>query len=193
MSAGFNSLLQAFDEHARQMSHAQGKRFIEIRGPDGELHTCLIQLDCDPFDPATELANEIDLLRTLLQRVHHRHNAAPIINGIAHGLLGQRGYHFTQRLVEEGDLAAATLDEIRHAIWYDTAHPSRSPELTTIRQAAAKLLPALERHARRHGISCRPAPAHPDLVGRLRRVLCPLARRVGLRRWCLAAPEGQPA
>jgi hypothetical protein len=193
LSTGLRSLLQSFDDYARRQSHAQGRRFIEVRTPEGELRTSLVQYDQDPFDPATELAREIDLLRTLIQEVRHRHTAVPIINGIANGLLGARGYGFTQRLVEEGDLSAEGLDAIRHAIRYDTEHPQHSPELATIRQGAVALLPALEHYARRHGIPTEVETPRPAIPPSLLRWICPVARRIGLRRWCLTSTEAQPA
>lgn len=193
LSTGLSSLLQSFDDYARVQSHAQGKRFVEIVTPEGELKTSLVRFDYDPFDPVAELAGEIALLRTLTHDVHHRHNAVAVINGVANGLLGPRGYRFTQLLVEEGDLTAERLDAIRHAVWYDAEHPHLSPTLPVIQQGAADLLPALESYAQRHHIPTESATAGLTLPPRLLRWLCPMVRRIGLRRWCLADAEAQPA
>lgn len=190
LGSGLGSILSAFDAQARNQLKAGERQFIEVADLDGRMHTCLIQRDLSPFDPDSELANEVELLVALIERARHRHNALPLINGIAHGMLGQRGHGFVTRLVEDGLLTTAELDDIRHAIDYDPEHPHNSPSMDIIRQAAMRLLPALRGYANRHGIELQQRRPSGQVRRGLQRYLCSLVRRLGLERFCLAGAAG---
>ncbi len=193
IGAGFSSVFKALDGHARAQQSARGRHFIEVSGVDGQLHTCLVEQAPEPFRPEQELAAAAELLRALRDQASSRHNAVSLINGVVNGLLGQRGYAFTQCLVAEDRLTAEALDRIRHGLRYDPDHPAASPTLATVQAAAHELLQALEAYAAAHGLDLSAGSQglgwfERRSKGGARRPflawLCPFARFAGFGRLC---------